>query len=108
RHWSRIDAHPLQTTAGGEDFVIAEAIGISAALDLARVGNDRGADMAGHHHRAFDMGSIEPQIVDQRFTESFDGELGGAVGSMRYAHSDRSPETVETAGVDDMALVGLH
>src|SRR2546423_9064863 len=53
------------------------------------------------------MGSVEPEIVDQRFAESFDREFGGAVGSMRYAHSHGSPETVDTAGVDDVTLVGL-
>src|SRR5438874_2161277 len=53
------------------------------------------------------MGSVEPEIVDQRFAESFDREFGGAVGSMRYAHSHGSPEAVDTAGVDDVTLVGL-
>ena len=64
--------------------------------------------MAGHHHRAFDVRSVEPQIVDQRFGETLHRELGGAVGGVRYAHSHGSPEAIDAAGVDDMALVGLH
>ena len=64
--------------------------------------------MAGHHHRAFDVRRIEPEIVDQRLGESLDREFGGTVAGMRCAGADRGPEPVDAAGIDDVALVGLH
>src|SRR5947208_14823796 len=64
--------------------------------------------MAGHHHRAFDMRRIEPEIVDQRLGESLDREFGGTVAGMRCAGADRGPEAVDATGIDDVALVGLY
>ena len=64
--------------------------------------------MAGHHHRAFDVRRVEPEIVDQRLGEALHREFGGAVGGVRHAQSDRGPEAVDAAGVDDVALVGLQ
>jgi len=40
-----------------------------AAVDLARIGADRGPDLAGHDDRAFDVRRVDPQIGDQRLGE---------------------------------------
>src|SRR6267142_539065 len=108
RHRRRVDAHALETLAGHRDFDLAQALGFATALDLAGIGNDRGADMAGHHHGAFDVRRVETEIVDQRFGESLHREFGGAIGGVRYARPDGGPEPVDAGGVDDMALVGFQ
>ena len=64
--------------------------------------------MTGHHHRAFDMRRVEPEIVHQRFGKALHREFGGAIGGVRDAEADRRPKAVDARGVDDMALVGLH
>jgi len=64
--------------------------------------------MAGHHDRAFDMRRVEPEVVDQRLGKSLHGEFGGAVGRVRCAHPDRSPEPVDATGIDDVALIRPH
>ena len=64
--------------------------------------------MAGHHHRAFDMRRVEPEIVHQRLGKSLHREFGGAVGGVRHAHANRGPEPVDARCVDDVPLVGLH
>src|SRR5437016_7218522 len=78
-----------------------------AAVDLARVGADRGADLAGHDDRAFDMRRVDPQVGDQRLGEPLDREFRGRIGSMRDAWPDRRPKTVDAAGIDDVALFGV-
>jgi hypothetical protein len=50
---------------------------------------------------------VQPEIVDQRFGKSLHREFGGAIGGVRYARSDGSPEPVDAGGIDDVALVGL-
>jgi hypothetical protein len=47
------------------------------AVDLARVGADRGPDLAGHDDRAFDVRRVDPQIRDQRLGEPLDREFRG-------------------------------
>src|ERR1035437_9294975 len=108
RHLGGVDAHGGDAYARQRDFALAQAVGIGAALHFAGIGNDGGADVAGHHDRAFDVRRVQPEIVDQRFGETLHGEFGGAVGGVRHAHSKRGPEPVDAGGIDDVALVGLY
>src|SRR6201993_4819720 len=78
-----------------------------AAVDLARVGADRGPDLAGHDNRAFDVRRVDPQISDQRLCEPLDGEFRGRIGGMRDAWPDRGPKAVDATGIDDVALLGV-
>ena len=78
-----------------------------AAVDLARVGADRGPDLAGHDDRAFDVRRVDPQIGDQRLGEPLDREFRGRISGMRDAWPDRGPKAVDAAGVDDVALLGV-
>src|SRR5215469_8044742 len=61
--------------------------------------------MAGHDDRAFDVRRIDPEIGDQRLGEAFYRELCRRIGGMRNARPDRRPETVDAAGIDDVALL---
>ncbi len=106
RHLCGVDSHAGQALARRNNIVLAQAL--AAIVDLARIRNDRCADMAGHHHRTFDMRRVEPEIVDQRLGKSLYREFGGAVGGVRRAEPDRGPEPVDARGIDDMALVGLE
>src|ERR1700739_2876164 len=63
--------------------------------------------MAGHHHRAFHMRRVEPQIRDQRLAKSLHREFRSAIGGVRYAEANRSPEAVDARGVDDVRLIRL-
>ena len=75
RHRRCVDAHALQPLAGRQDLVGAQLIGFAAGLDLAGVRDDRGADMARHHDRTFDMRRVEPEIVDQASVNPFTANL---------------------------------
>ena len=61
--------------------------------------------MAGHDDRAFDVWRVDLEIGDQRLGEAFHCEFRRRIGGMRNARSDRRPEAVDAAGVDDVALV---
>jgi exodeoxyribonuclease-3 len=108
RHRLRVDAHALQAKPRLQDFVWIERVGFTAALDLAGIGNDGRADVAGHHDRAFDMRRVQPEIVHQGFGEALYREFRSTIGGVRYAEADGSPEPVDAGGVDDVALVGFH
>src|SRR5690349_17971096 len=71
--------------AGIRDLLLRHRVGLAAALDLARIQRDRGADMARHYDRAFDMRRVEAQIRDQRLGKALDREFGGRIGSVRDA-----------------------
>ena len=79
-----------------------------AAENFARIGDDLGADMPGHHDRAFDVRRVDREIRHQRLGEPLHRELGGAVGRVRPARTDRCPKSVDAAGVDDVAFARLH
>src|SRR5215469_10170040 len=64
--------------------------------------------MAGHDDRAFDVRRIDPEIGDQRLGEAFYRELCRRIGGMRNARPDRRPETVDAAGIDDVALLSFQ
>src|ERR1700739_3064563 len=64
--------------------------------------------MAGHHDRAFDVWSVQAEIVDQRFGESLYRKFRSTVGGVRRTRPDRGPEPVDAGSIDDMALVSLH
>ena len=51
------------------------------------------------------MGCVEPKVVYQPLGESPDGELRCAVGGVRHVASERGPEAVDAAGVDDMSFL---
>src|SRR5439155_2842595 len=51
-----------------------------AAVDSARVGADRGPDLAGHDNRAFDVRRVDLQISDQRLGKTFYGKFRGRIG----------------------------
>ncbi len=73
---------------------------------LARVGDDRRADMAGHHHRAFDVRGVDAQVGDQRLGKALHRELGGGIGGLRDVGRDEGPEAVHARRIDDMAGIG--
>src|SRR5438552_17214021 len=54
-----------------------------AAVDLARVGADRGPDLARHDDRAFDVRRVDLQISDQRLGKTLYGKFRGRIGGMR-------------------------
>ena len=103
-----VDTHRRYAGAHLRDFLGGELVGLVAGLDLARIGNDGRADMARHHHRAFDVRCVQPQVGLQRFAEALHRELGGAVGGVRHVGTDGSPEAVDARCVDDMAAIGLE
>src|SRR4029077_6718591 len=78
-----------------------------AAVDLARVGADRGPDLARHDDRAFDVRSVDLQISDQRLGKTLYGKFRGRIGGMRDAWPDRGPKAVDATGADDVALLGV-
>src|SRR5262249_15205485 len=78
-----------------------------AAVDLARVGADRGPDLAGHDDRTFDVRRVDLQISDQRLGETLYRKFRGRIGGMRDAWPDRGPKAVDATGVDDVALLGV-
>src|SRR6516225_6457005 len=61
--------------------------------------------MAGHDDRAFDVRGMERQVGDQSFGKTFYRELCGAIGRVRTVRSERGPEAVDAAGVDDVAFI---
>ena len=65
-----------------------------AAVDLARVGADRGPDLARHDDRAFDVRRVDLQISDQRLGKTLYGKFRGRIGGMRDAWPDRGPKAV--------------
>src|SRR6202043_3162427 len=77
------------------------------AVDLTRVGADRGPDLARHDDRAFDVRRVDPQISDQRLGKTLYGKFRGRIGGMRDAWPDRGPKAVDATGVDDVALLGV-
>src|SRR5438132_6346764 len=64
--------------------------------------------MAGHDDRAFDVRRVDPQIGDQRLGETLYGKFRGGIGRLRQVRSDRGPEAVDAAGVDNVPLLGLQ
>jgi len=50
---------------------------------------------------------VDAQIGDQRFGKAFHREFRRAIGGVRNAWPEGRPKTVDAAGVDDMALLGL-
>src|SRR5438270_13918052 len=57
-----------------------------AAVDLARVGADRGPDRAGHDDRAFDVRRVDLQISDQRLGNLEGGSLEERAGVAWLLH----------------------
>ena len=53
------------------------------------------------------MRRVDPQVGDQRLGEPLDREFRGRIGGMRDAWPDRRPKTVDAAGIDDVALLGV-
>ena len=53
------------------------------------------------------MRRVDPQVGDQRLGEPLDREFRRRIGSMRDAWPDRRPKTVDAAGIDDVALLGV-
>jgi hypothetical protein len=51
---------------------------------------------------------VDPQISDQRFGETLYGKFRRGIGRLRQVWSDRGPEAVDAAGVDNVALLGLQ
>jgi hypothetical protein len=49
-------------------------------MGAAGVGDDVGADVAGHYDGNADLRCVGAQVFDQRFGEAPDGELGRRVG----------------------------
>ena len=47
-----------------------------AALHPAGIEGDPGADVAGHHDRAFDVRRVQPEVGLQRLGEALHRELG--------------------------------
>src|SRR5262249_21312343 len=54
------------------------------------------------------MRSIRPEIVDECFREPLDGKFGRTVGRVRHARSQRSPEAIYAARVDDAGFAGVY
>jgi hypothetical protein len=63
--------------------------------------------MAGHDDRAFDVRRVDSQIGNQRLGETLDREFRRGIGRLRQVRSDRGPEAIDAAGVDNVALLGL-
>src|SRR5207302_168524 len=72
------------------------------------VDDDVGANVARHHDGHFDVWRIDAEILQQRFRESLHRELGAAVGGVGNTGAERGPETVDAAGVDEVALFAGH
>ena len=75
-------------------------------MDPGRVENDRGPDVAGHHHRRPQMRGVDPKVGEQCLGKPSHGELGRAVGGVRVGRAERRPQAVDAARVDDVTFVG--
>ena len=54
------------------------------------------------------MRRVDPQIGDQRLGETLYGKFCRGIGRLRQVRSDRGPEAVDAAGVDNVAFLGLQ
>src|SRR5204862_560619 len=106
-HRRDVAAHRGEPRPRLRELLLGHRVGLTAALDLARVQWDRRADMAGHDDRAFDVRGVDAQIGDQRLGEALDREFCRAVGGVRDLRPDRSPEAIDAARVDNVAFLGL-
>src|SRR5260370_25006568 len=108
RQVRHVDAHRGHPRAHLGDFLGVHRVRVVAALDLARVLDDRSADMARHDDGALDVRRVDAQVGLQRLAKALHRELGSAVGGMRDGGADGSPEAVDAAGVYDVTPVRLE
>ena len=80
-------------------------VGFEVAVDAPAVDDDVGADVAGHDDGHLHVRGVDPEVLEQRLGEALHGELRRAVGGVRDAGTERCPETVHAAGVDEVAVV---
>src|SRR5271166_2790571 len=106
-HGGNVHACRRSALAGLRDLCGAQRVRLAAAMDLAGIGDNRGADMTGHDDRTFDVRRMHLQIGDQRLREALHRELRRAIRGVRDARSNRRPEAVDAAGVDDVRPVCL-
>src|SRR4029078_6313589 len=63
------------------------------------------ADVPGHHDRDLDVRCVEAQVGDQCLGETLHGELCRAVRGVRDVRTERRPEAVHAACVDEVTRV---
>ena len=82
-----------------------QPIRVGMGLHLERVVANTRADMSRHDDGHLDVWRVDPEIGNQRLGEALHRELRRGIGGMRHVGSDRGPETVHAAGVDDVCLI---